>query len=98
MSPVILLILELFGPAIKELITALLEKWLKRGAEGLDLTKYGDEKSQMVAVLDRTERALPRFARGRKLLVRKLRSAVINGVQPGDEDDVRDLLEIADNE
>lgn len=87
MSPVILILVQLFGPLFVEFIRKLLEKWFNKAAKRLPPgDRFGEatDRDAQLALLGETLKILPAAALLRKRIVR-LMMKVVKAEMPQDQ-------------
>jgi hypothetical protein len=96
-AAIIAAIIELFGPLLKEWITKWIEGRLKKASERINVADFGDdERAAKVALLTVAIEDLPRWAKARRMLLRRMKADVERGAI--DVADLKDAVALADNE
>lgn len=91
-------LLKLFGPALTEFVKRLVEALLNRAAARMKpLTEFGSPEAGRQALFNEAINGLPRFAFGRRSLLRRMRDQ--DGLLTAeDREAFRDLAGAAENE
>lgn len=100
-AAIITALLQIFGPILAEWLKKWLDSWLQATAAKLpDAGTYATDGEAQMALFDAAIAGLPRFAFGRRALLRRMRATASDAAKLGEDDwdELRGLAELAANE
>lgn len=70
------ILLQLFGPLLVELLRKLFDKWFSKAAESEGVGALSETKESQLALIDETLKIMPRWRPVRRALLRNMREAI----------------------